>query len=399
MSKELRAQLSFEVRTGSEFARSPAVDKLRSVLASLLADGFPPGLSLVVVTPGGTALQACGGYACVVGEPVPATLDTAYDLASLTKVVGTVTLALIAVERGSLDLDDPVVRWLPSYPRQDTTLRHLLTHTAGLVDHRPFYIELTGRDQIEAAVYEEARAAAPGSRVLYSDLGYMLLGWVLEACYGLRLDEAFEALVARPLGLTRAGFRPVDGQSAGRSAGDANATRWATPAGGHVVTHARVVPPPASLRRVAATELDGDQRTVPGLIWGEVHDGNAYALGGVSGHAGLFAPVGELARFVHRVLLPGAVLSPESVALMSSRQAGTGDDVRGIGWRLAPAGWGPWPAHTIWHTGFTGTSLLVAPELGAAVVLLTNSVHPRRRLDDQAAMRAQVHSLLVEALQ
>jgi serine-type D-Ala-D-Ala carboxypeptidase len=396
MRKELSAELSFEVGPGSELAGAPGLDKLRLALAALLSDGFPPAVSLAVVAPSGTVLEACGGYACVVGEPVPATLDTAYDLASLTKVVGTVTLALIAWERGSLDLDDPVARWLPSYPRQETTLRHLLTHTAGLVDHRPFYLELSGREEIEAAIYEEAKNAAPGSQVFYSDLGYMLLGWVLEACYGVRLDEVFEALVARPLGLNRVGFRPISRQGAGDAAGarspaiaGAGAAAISAPVGG---------PPAASLRRVAATELDGDQRNGPGLIWGEVHDGNAYALGGVSGHAGLFAPAGELARFVHSVLAPGAVLSPESVALMSSRQAGTGDDVRGLGWRLAPMGWGQWPAQTLWHTGFTGTSLLVAPELGAAVVLLTNAVHPHRRLEDQAAMRAQIHTLLAEAL-
>ena len=374
------AGLSFEVSPDSELASSPAVEKLRSYLTSLLSEGFPPSVSLAVVDRGGTVLQAFGGYACVTGEPVPTTLETSYDLASLTKVVCTVTLALLAVERGSLELDDPVTRWLPRYPQESTTLRHLFTHTAGLVDHRPFYLNRRGRDQIEAAIYEEARGARPGDDVTYSDLGYMLLGWVLEACYGLGLDEAFEALVARPLGLTRARFRPVTARATGRGAPAADL-------------------PIADLRSIAATELDGDQRTGPGLIWGEVHDGNAYALGGVSGHAGLFAPLAELARFMHRALVPGAVLSAGSVALMSSRQASTGDDVRGIGWRLQPVGWGQWPEHTIWHTGFTGTSLLAAPELGAAVVLLTNSVHPHRRLSDQAAVRAQVHGLLAEALQ
>ena len=379
------AELSFEVSPDSELASSPAVEKLRSYLTSLLSEGFPPSVSLAVVERGGTVLQAFGGYACVTGDPVPTTLETCYDLASLTKVVCTVTLALLAVERGSLDLDDPVTRWLPRYPQESTTLRHLFTHTAGLVDHRPFYLGLRGRDQIEAAIYEEARGAQPGDDVTYSDLGYMLLGWVLEACYGLGLDEAFEALVARPLGLTRSRFRPVTARATGRVEPAAG-----TPAGDL---------PTSDLWSIAATELDGDQRSGLGLIWGEVHDGNAYALGGVSGHAGLFAPLAELARFMHRALVPGAVLSAGSVALMSSRQASTGDDVRGIGWRLQPVGWGQWPEHTIWHTGFTGTSLLAAPELGAAVVLLTNSVHPHRRLSDQAAVRAQVHSLLAEALQ
>jgi serine-type D-Ala-D-Ala carboxypeptidase len=375
VTAQLRAELLWEVRPGSRLARSHAAEELRGYLASILSDGFPPSVSLAVVERSGIVLQAVGGWASVVGEPVAVSAETSYDLASLTKVVCTVTLALIARERGTLDLDDPVAHWLPGYPQEQTTLRHLLTHSAGLVDHRPFYATLHGRGPIEAAIYQEAETATPGRAVRYSDLGYMLLGWALEACLGLGLDVAFAALVARPLGLARAQFRPVP----------------ARPDGGDPVSH--------GLRKIAATELDGDQRTVPGLIWGEVHDGNAYALGGVSGHAGLFAPLGDLARFVQRVLAPGGVLSAESIAIMSSRQAGEGEDVRGIGWRLDPRDWGDWPEGTFWHTGFTGTSLLVAPELGAAVVLLTNSVHPHRRLADQAAVRARAHSLLAEALQ
>src|SRR5262249_12891868 len=148
----------------------------------------------------------------------------------------------------------------------------------------------------------------------------------------------------------------------------------------------------------AATELDGDQRLVPGLVWGAVHDGNAFAVGGVSGHAGLFAPLADMAGFVWSLLNPGtaAVLSPGTIGLMGHRYAASGDDVRGIGWRLEPHGWGPWPEETIWHTGFTGTSLLVAPARRMGVVLLTNSVHPRRRLDEQAAMRANVHKMIAD---
>ena len=138
---------------------------------------------------------------------------------------------------------------------------------------------------------------------------------------------------------------------------------------------------------------------MPGLVWGEVHDGNAFVLGGVAGHAGLFAPLADLARYVAHLLAPDApVLSPASVALMSSRQAGAGADVRGIGWRLEPAEWGDWPDPTIWHTGFTGTSLLVDLARRVAVVMLTNAVHPRRRLEDQAAVRIEVHQLVAEAL-
>jgi CubicO group peptidase (beta-lactamase class C family) len=376
MTTQLRPELSFKVRPDSVLAAAPAVRELRDYLSALLSAGFPPSVSLAVVDYNGVALEAFGGYACMIGELVPTTRETSYDLASLTKVVCTVTLALMAREARRLSFDDPVARWLPQYPQaqypqaqypQDqATLWHLLTHTAGLVDHRPFYDTMRGRGPIEAAIYEEARSARPGSPVRYSDLGYMLLGWVLESCFEMGLDQAFASMVAGPLGLRQARFRPKN---------------------------------PDNQRTFAATELDGDQRSGRGLIWGEVHDGNAYALGGVSGHAGLFAPLQDLVRFVQQVLVPSGVLSAESIALMSSRQARAGDDIRGIGWRLDPVDWGNWPGGTIWHTGFTGTSLLIAPEIGTAVVLLTNSVHPRRRLEEQAAVRAAVHRLVAEALQ
>jgi CubicO group peptidase (beta-lactamase class C family) len=332
----------------------------------MLDEGFPPSVSLAVVRPGGVVLEAFGGQACVVGETVATTAGTRYDLASLTKVVCTTTLTMLARQRGALSLQDPVVRWLPGFPEPRTTVWHLLTHTSGLVDHIPFYLNATGRRPIEAALFAEATGSRPGGSVCYSDLNFMLLGWALEACLGRPLDEAFADEVAAPLGLD----------------------------------HTKFLPPVVDRRRTAATELDGDQRLGPGLVWGEVHDGNAYALGGVAGHAGLFAPLAGLSRFVQALLAPepGRLLSAESTALLGTRQAATGTDVRGIAWRLEPEDWGAWPPGTIWHTGFTGTSLLVSPALETGIVLLTNSVHPHRRLEDQAAVRARVHRLVAEAL-
>jgi CubicO group peptidase (beta-lactamase class C family) len=366
VSGRLQADLVFDAPGRSQFAHSPAARRLRDYLASILSEGFPPSLSLAVVEPDGVVLEAYGGWACLVSELVPTSAETSYDLASLTKVVCTVTLVLIARQRQALAFDDPVKAWLPGYPQPRTTLRHLLTHTSGLIDHRPFYATARGRPLIEAAVYDEASTSVPGQDVCYSDLNFMLLGWVLEACLGRSLDEAFAAEVAAPLGLQSTGFRPSVRER----------------------------------RRIAATELDGDQRAGPGLIWGEVHDGNAFALGGVAGHAGLFAPLGELARFVQLLLAPeaGGVLRAEAIALMSTRQAASGADVRGVGWRLEPEQWGAWPSGTIWHTGFTGTSLLVAPRRKAAVVLLMNGVHPHRRLEAQAAVRTEVHRLIDEVL-
>jgi len=222
---------------------------------------------------------------------------------------------------------------------------------------------------VRLAVQAELANAA-GGPVCYSDLGYMLVGWAIEQCAGERLDALAGREVFGPLGLTSTGYRPRVPRS------------W-----------------------IAATEADGDQRRGPdgsGLVWGEVHDGNAWALGGVSGHAGLFSTAADLGRFARALLRPDRhpVLSAPTIALMTTRQAAVGDDVRAIGWRLRPAavGWGRWPAATIWHTGFTGTSLLISPALDTAVVVLSNAIHPVRRLPETAAFRATLHRAIRSAL-
>ena len=335
------------------------------ILEASIHDGYPPGATLALVDEGGTLARISGGWACVVGERVETTRETIYDLASLTKVVVTVTLSLVLVEQGSWSVDDPVSRWLPGFPRDDLTLRQLLTHTSGLVPHREFYRRGFGVDVIRPAVFAEARSAVPGP-VDYSDLGSMLAGWAIERCADERLDRLFAARVAVPLGMTRTRFRPPAEARAG----------------------------------IAATELDGDQRLQPGLVWGEVHDGNAWALGGIAGHAGLFAPAADLERFVRALLRPDRhpVLSAASVAEMTRRHAGAPPDVRALGWRLDAGEWGAWPKSTYWHTGFTGTSILVAPEVGLGVILLIGGVHPVRRLEAQEDLRRRVHRTIAEAL-
>ncbi len=338
------------------------VNELRACLTQLLDEGCPAGLSLAVVSSRGLVVESYGGFACVVGEPVLVTATTCYDLASLTKVVCSATLALVARQAGHLRFEQPVKEWLPRFPRSDTTVLHLLTHTSGIVGHVPFFETLEGRPSIESAVYEWAAKGVPDGIVRYSDLNFMLVGWVLEACLGLALDVAFQKELAEPLGLGQSRFRP-----------------------------------PASWQHLtAATELDGDQRRTPGLVWGSVHDGNAFALGGVAGHAGLFSSLRDLSQFV-RLLLghdSSRVLNEESLQLMRTELGATGTDVRGIGWRLNPASWGTWPADTLWHTGFTGTSLLVCPDRDIGVVLLTNAVHPHRQLEAQGRMRVSVHRLI-----
>ncbi|MGH3154667.1 MAG: serine hydrolase domain-containing protein [Streptosporangiaceae bacterium] len=342
----------------------PAVSRL---LLSRLAGGFPPAAAVQVGTPEGSPYTAAGGWARLADAdrgPVPADAGTLFDLASLTKVVVTLPLVLLLHQRSRWSIDDQVSRWLPGAPKSPVTISDCLLHAAGLVPHRPYYATCAGPAEIRRAVTAELAGAVPGP-VSYSDLSFMLLGWAVEECAGQPLDALAGREVFRPLGMTSTGYRPQ-----------------------------------APLERIAATEADGDQRAGSGVVWGEVHDGNAFALGGVSGHAGLFGTAADLGRFATALLRPDRhpVLSAETIALMTARRAGAGAEARVLGWRLDPEAWGRWPDGTIWHTGFTGTSLLVAPALDVAVVLLTNAVHPVRRLEATSALRASLHRAIRDAL-
>lgn len=358
------AAIESEVADRASRALRRAGARVARLLGEAVAGGYPPGATVLVVDAEGELLRVFGGWSCVVSESIPTCRETMYDLASLTKVVSTVTLALSLAERGVWALDDPAAQFLPGFPQPGITLRQLLTHTSGLPAHCEFYRLEGAKQAIRGAVFSEARNAEPG-QVVYSDLGYMLLGWAIEETSGIPLDRSFAETVAAPLGLERTRFRPAKRER----------------------------------RVIAATELDGDQRLEPGLVWGEVHDGNAWALGGVAGHAGLFAPAADLGRFASALLSDRhPVLRTDSIAEMTRYQAGGPPDTRALGWQLDASEWGPWPGTTYWHSGFTGTSLLVAPELDCAVVLLMGGVHPTRRPKQQAALRADIHRILAEAL-
>ncbi len=339
-------------------------------VSRLLLDGLqaatPPAAAMSVQSSGGLRYRAAGGWANLgygTDEPVAADAGTLFDVASLTKVVVTTPLVLLLRQRRAWDLDDPVSRWLPGAPRSAVTIRHCLTHTAGLVWHRPYFELLPDAPALKSAVLAELGAAVPGP-VCYSDLSFMLLGWAVENCAGERLDVLASRDVLTPLGMTSTAFLPD-----------------------------------AATRSVAATEVNGDQRLADEAIWGQVHDGNAFALGGVSGHAGLFGTVDDLGRFAAALLRPEThpVLTEASIGVMTAPQAATGADVRALGWRLRPSGWGRWPRGTFWHTGFTGTSVLVSPAADTAVVLLTNFVHPARQPEETARLRARIHRAVLRA--
>jgi len=354
-----RAALSVDARADSRLAQ--AGERLAAILDDAVGGGYPAGATLVVADASGELITITAGWSCTVGDQIATSQITRYDVASLTKVVCTVPLVMALAERGVWDLDDALSRRLDGYPNPDTTLRQLLTHTSGLPAHREFYRLQGGPAAIREAVFAESATGIQAGDVCYSDLGFMLLGWTVEQCAGAALDDLFQTIVATPLKLKATRFRPA----------------------------------PSDREITAATELDGDQRLEPGLVWGEVHDGNAWALGGVAGHAGLFAPAEDLVRYVGALLTPEAhpVLSAQSIAEMTRRQAGAPPDVRALGWRLDAGEWGPWPERTFWHTGFTGTVVWADPMRDLSIVFLTNGVYFGR--SDLREIRAAVCDAVV----
>jgi CubicO group peptidase (beta-lactamase class C family) len=299
------------------------------------------------------------------GEPVGP--DSLWDLASVTKPI--VALALMVfLERGEVCLDDPVARFLPAYARTDKaelTLQQLLTHTSGIPGQQPLYQSARSADDLRAAVRNLPLKFKPGTDVEYSSQGFMIVGDIIEAVGGGRLDAVLQKTVLEPLGMRETVFRPAA----------------------------------AEVYRIAATE---DCPWRGRIVRGEVHDENAVVLGGIAGHAGLFAPVGDLIRLCRAMLRLGETgrgrfLHPDTVRLMTRNWTAHLPLARGLGWQARDAVGSPagdlFSAHSYGHTGFTGTSVWIDPERGRYAVLLTNRVHPTRDNASIKRVRAMFHNL------
>jgi CubicO group peptidase (beta-lactamase class C family) len=311
--------------------------------------------------------------------------DTLYDLASLTKVVVTTTLSMILVDEGKLDLDARVHDWFPAFSgpaKERVTVRQLLTHSGGLLWWAPLYKELQGQKAYVERIVAMDLAYEPGTKSVYSDLGIILLGDILERAGGHPFEETARRRVFEPLGMKDAQYRP----------------------------------PAALLPRIAPTENDPWRGRI---VRGEVHDENALALGGVAPHAGLFATAADLAHVAQMLLDGGSsggrrIVSRATVELFTER-AGVPGSSRALGWDTPTDGEGErsstpgqagyssagslFSARSFGHTGFTGTSMWMDPERDLYVILLTNRVHPTRENNKVGAVRAQVADAVVRALE
>lgn len=295
-----------------------------------------------------------------VAQPVPVTAETRFDLASITKLF-TAALVLEELADHGLDLATPVAEVLPEYrdpARGDVRFRHLLTHTSGLPPVWRGWRAAPSPEQARRAVLDLLPTAPPGTAHVYSCVGYLHAGLAAEALAGASLDELLRRRITDPLGLGSTGYLP---------------------------------PPDAP---VAATEWQ--DLPVPGITRGAVHDEAARALGGVAGNAGIFATARDLARFGEalRVGAPG-VLRESTRALMTGPLAHGPGYEQAAGPRLADrANFGDLAEHGLGHTGFTGTMLLVVPEAGVTLVVLTNAVHPDRRWNDPSVVRRDVAAVV-----
>lgn len=290
--------------------------------------------------------------------------DTLFDLASLTKVLATLPALLILVQHGDLSLDTPLAQYF--YPfrfgaKQKVQVRHLLTHTSGLVPRTPpLWQRCQGSEAIIAAATEEPLEAEPGTQVIYSDAGYIILGALIEQVSGSPLDEFTQRHVFRPLGMHHTTFTPQ------------NTTN------------------------IAATEVESAITKV-----GVVHDKTAEVMGGVAGHAGLFAPADDVARYLGMwVGEPGPLAQDACHQAVLLKTLGLNGN-RGWGWVLRgdsqDIGGDLWPESSASHTGFTGTSVIFDRPSGAWAVLLTNRIHFGRQTNI-SFLRRQFHNAVAEGL-
>jgi CubicO group peptidase (beta-lactamase class C family) len=353
-----------------------AAEQVVRFLAERVDDGDFPAAVALVREAGEERLAVAVGNAVVTPELIPASVDTIFDLASLTKPLATTLLAAMAAEDGLLDLDAPAVRWLPELGRESILVRHLLSHTSGLPKWVPFYALVPQPGQLPAALGSLQLEAPAGERVVYGDPNFIAAGLVLERLYGERLDALFNERVARRLGLMDVGYLPQ--ASALR--------RIAASETGNVYER--------SLAGEMAAGYDG-WRT--GLIWGQVHDGNAYFMGGVAGHAGLFGTARAVAALAEQFMVGSKLLYGAPSAFTTNLTPGL-DEHRSLGWMLASTpgcSAGPsLPPHAFGHTGFTGTSVWIDPDRRAVYVLLTNRTHPTYRSQEMCAIRQRFHSLV-----
>lgn len=362
------------------FRQAPSAvnDRIGKLLSTLVETGATPGGVALAGSSDAVLAESAAGRLSYAADAGFVTPDTIYDLASLTKVIVTTPLVMRLYEAGRLDIDAPVRSCVPEFAggaRDRVTIADLLAHCGGLLWWTDLYRQAQIQPAAEVGRFYLGRICGlrldyePRSRTVYSDLGFMLLGAVLERLTDTPLDRLAADEVFAPLGMRDIHYNP-----------------------------------PTALRdRIAPTENDPERG---GILHGHVHDENAYRLGGVAPHAGLFATARSLVPFARMWLAEGAVgdkrlFDGATVRRFSRRAHLVKGSSRALGWDTPAAGsscGGRFSAMAFGHTGFTGTSLWIDPALDLFVILLTNRVHPTRDNTALAELRPAFHDALIDVL-
>jgi len=403
--------------------RNPEI--ISSYLQSEITRGSFPGAQYVIGEDQEIIAEGAIGCALVEPERVPVTIETIYDMASLTKPLVTALSVIRLAYRGILDLKAPLGAYLREFEdKREITLLQLLTHTSGLPNWLPLYLETQDRAEVPAVIARillDSRPAGAAREVIYSDLNYILLGFVLERVTGERLDKFAKREIFDPLGLRRTMFNPPSELRHEIAATEHGQTFELANAVADVTARRRLMGVDTPVR-FAADDHDASMLELfitgpsgvsssasssryhwrKNLIWGEVHDGNAHFMGGIAGHAGLFSTAREAFRLANQYLPGSELLNIESLDMVTKNLTPGCSTSRSIAWILAQTpdcSAGPaLPPTAFGHNGFTGTSIWMDPHTRRVFVLLTNRVHPRLDAIDMKGIRQRFNKLAVEML-
>ncbi|PYS92918.1 MAG: hypothetical protein DMF64_07255 [Acidobacteria bacterium] len=372
---------------------------INALLAARIETGDFPSAVYLVAERG--RVRFCDALGAAVRVPArhPATLDTIYDLASLTKPLVTGLLCAQFIERGTLALEQPVAHYLSEFDHADKaglTVRQLLTHTSGLPAWRPLYLLTNNRRERTLEVIAALPLEyAPGTRVVYSDLGFITLGLLVERIAGARLATLAQQEIFAPLKLQRTFFNPAQAAQTGIAACESAGNAY----------EREMCSNEATRQETTNDEGSGEQffRAYP--IWGEVHDGNAYFLGGAAGHAGLFSTARETCALAAQFIAPRTrLLKPDTCALFRTNMTAGLNEARSFAWQLAATpdstASAALPPDSFGHLGFTGTSCWIDASRERIFILLTNRTHARALpFVNINSTRRQFHARAVAALE
>lgn len=354
-------------RAASPGAQPGQIRVLDTIVQDAITNDEIPGAVVLVWHDGAIVHRKAYGHRSLEPRSEAMTLDTIFDLASLTKVVATTTAVMQLVQHGEIRLNDPVARIIPEFGqngKEDITVRQLLTHFSGLREDLDLNTPWQGRDTALSMAYAEKPIYPPGSQFLYSDINFIVLGALVERVTGTPLERYCDAHIFTPLKMS----------------------------------HARYLPPQSWRPKIAPTDYDEQNKMLRGIV----HDPTARRMGGVAGHAGVFATADDLAKFASAILNGSSILSSEIIQKMTTpQQPPTSTVLRGFGWDIDSPLSGNrgslLPVGSFGHTGFTGTSVWIDPTTRTYIIILTNALHPRGK-GSAVALRSKIATAVAASL-